>query len=255
MKKVIIVFSIFICICILFLIYVYRHQTVAVLGYHSFIKHDERVKKNVQDNLIMDIEKFEEQLKYLKKHHYKTLTLNEFACYHNKTCKIPRKSVLITMDDGYQSNYDLAFPLLKKYNMNAVVFYVGNNYDGHNKNYMNIDTIKKIKKEYPNIEVASHSYNLHEDGAIDKGNDYIKEDFNKMNGIINTSYFAYPYGHYNDDIIKVLKDNNYKLAFTFGPGRNHRKARVGDDDYLIPRLNISNDLPLWKFILRLKLPY
>lgn len=255
MKKIIIIFSIFIFICILFLILIYHNQTVAVLGYHDFIKHEDRVKQKIQDNLVMDIENFEKQLKYLKKHHYKTLTLDEFFCYHNKTCKIPKKSVLITMDDGYMSNYELAFPLLKKYDMHAVVFYVGNNYDGHNKNYMNIDIIKKIKNEYPNIEVASHSYNLHEDGAIDRGINYIKEDFRKMHEIINTSYFAYPYGHYNDDIIEVLKDNNYKLAFTFGPEKNHRKAKISDDAYLISRLNISNDLPLWKFILRLKLPY
>ena len=44
------------------------------------------------------------------------------------------------------------------------------------------------------------------------------------------------------------------MAFTFGPGKEHRKASQKDDAYKIPRLNISNDMPLWKFILRIILP-
>ena len=118
----------------------------------------------------MPINEFEEQLKYLKKHNYTTLSLDEFYAYYKGKQKIPRKSVLITMDDGYQSNYDLAFPLLKKYNMKATVFYIGSNVTGENKNYMNQETLSKIKTEYPNIDIASHSYALHYDKSIDKGN-------------------------------------------------------------------------------------
>ena len=113
------------------LLFVYKDQKVAVLGYHSFSKEKE------EDIFIMPINEFEEQLKYLKRHHYKALSLDEFYDYYKGNKKIPRKSVLITMDDGYQSNYDLAFPLLKKYNMKATVFYIGSNVIGENKNYMN----------------------------------------------------------------------------------------------------------------------
>ncbi len=63
-------------------------------------------------------------MKYLKDHNYNVITLKQMDCFINKTCKIPRKSVLITMDDGYKSNYDLAFKVLKKYNFNGVVFYM-----------------------------------------------------------------------------------------------------------------------------------
>ena len=40
-----------------------------------------------------------------------------------------------------------------------------------------------------------------------------------MNNVIDTKYFAYPYGHVSHNIEKALKDNNYKLAFTFGSGK------------------------------------
>lgn len=256
-KKLIILASIITSIIILIIIsllFIYKNQTIAVLGYHTFIKKEARTEENMYDNMTLDIEKFEEQLKYLKNHKYKTLTLDEFYCFHQKTCKIPRKSVLITMDDGYQSNYDLAFKLLKKYNMNAVVFYLGKNETGENENFMNLDTIKKIKKEFPNIEIASHSYDMHYKGAIVQDKKDILKDIRKMKKIIPSEYYAYPYGEHNPQMIESIEETGYKMAFTFGPGKEHRKASQKDDAYKIPRLNISNDMPLWKFILRIILP-
>ena len=80
------------------------------------------------------------------------------------------------------------------------------------------------------------------------------KDIKKMKKIVNSKYYAYPFGEYNKDMLDALKENDYKMAFTFGPGEEHRKASKKDDKYLIPRLNISNDMPLWKYILRILLP-
>lgn len=254
-KKIILIITISIIIIIFIILgIIYKDQKVAILGYHSFIKEEDRIKQNVTDNMVLNLETFEKQLKFLKINNYKTLTLEEFYCFHQGTCKIPRKSVLITMDDGYQSNYDLAFSLLEKYDMHAVVFYLGINETGENKTFMDIDTINKIYKKYPNIEIASHSYNLHEKGAINQEKKLLEKDIKKMKKIVNSKYYAYPFGEYNDDMLEALKENDYKMAFTFGPGKEHRKATKNDDKYLIPRLNISNDMPLWKFILRILLP-
>lgn len=255
-SKIIIIFlAVAIILFLIGLLFLYKDQKVAVLGYHTFIKSEERNETNQRDNMVMDIEKFEEQLKYLQEHHYKTLSLDEFYCYHEGICKIPRKSVLITMDDGYQSNYDLALPLLKRYNMKATIFYLGINNAGENPNYMDLATIENIKQKYKNIDLASHSYNLHTKGAIDKDYEELLEDITKEQEMVDSKYYAYPFGEYNECMIKALKEKGYKMAFTFGPGREHRKATKADDAYKIPRLNISNDMPMWKFILRLKMFY
>lgn len=248
-KKIIKIILIILVIIILFIILIYRKQTVAVLGYHNF------TNLISEDNMQIEIKKFEKEMKYLKKHNYHTITLEEMSCFINKTCKLPRKSVLITMDDGYQSNYDLAFPILKKYNLNAVVFYLGVNYSSNSSIYMNKKTIEKAKKEYPNIEFASHSYDLHHEENYLLDYDKINNDFKKQENIISTKYFAYPYGNTSKNFEKSLKNNNYSLAFTFGPGKEHRKATQNDNKYYIPRLNISNDMPYWKFVLRLLMPY
>ena len=76
----------------------------------------------------------------------------------------------------------------------------------------------------------------------------------KMKTLIDSPYFAYPHGDYSDEYIRALKDNDYKMAFTFGPKREHRKADIKDDNYTVPRLNIGKDMSNLKFILRLILP-
>lgn len=243
MKKVIIVSLIVILICIS--ISIITKPKIAILGYHSF------TDSKSSNEFIMPIDHFEEQLKYLKTHHYHTITPDELYLLLTKKKSIPRKTVMITFDDGYQSNYDLAFPLLKKYNMKGTVFIVGKLAEEGKESYMNLETIKKIPKEYPNITVASHSYNLHVNGVTNLSKEALITDFNTMKKIISTSYFAYPYGLHDKNCEEVLKEEKYHLAFTFGPNKEHRRASHEKNLYEIPRLNITNNMPLWKFKLRL----
>ncbi len=249
MKKKVLFVICLILIIVAGICIIYREQTIAVLGYHDF------TSTKSENEMQIEIDKFEKEMKYLKRHHYHTITLKEMECFINKTCTLPRKSILITMDDGYSSNYDLAFSILKKYQFNAVVFYIGTNYNENNSIYMNKAIIEKAQKEYPNIEFASHTYDLHheEDYLLDY--DSINNDFQKQKEVIKTKYFAYPYGHVSKNIEKALQNNNYKLAFTFGPDKEHRKAKQTDDKYHIPRLNISANMPYWKYVIRLLMPF
>ena len=231
-------------------IYLVNDNKIAILGYHGVLPKKENT---TNDSMIIDLEKFEEEIKLLKKMGYKSLTLKDLYCWKNKQCKKSHKSVLITFDDGYYNNYKYAFAILKKYNMNGVVFAVGKYVEnGVNEQYFNMDTVEKIKKEYPNIEIASHTYDLHIRG--EKTYEEVNNDIKKMDQLYKTRYLAYPFGAYNDDYVKALKDNNFKLAFTFGPDKEHRKADIKDDNLKLPRLNISKEMPLWKFALRLLLP-
>lgn len=175
-------------------------------------------------------------------------------CYMQKKCKIKKNTVLITFDDGYLDNYEYAFPILKKYGFNAVVFIIGKTtFTNGESGYLKKDDIEKIKKEYPNVELASHSYNLHYMDAINLSyEDYIN-DMKQQSKFLNTKYYAYPYGNNNDDMVKALKNQKYEMAFGFGP--DFRKASNKDDIFLVPRLSISGSMPMWKFKLRLFMPF
>lgn len=258
-KKRIIFLIVISIIIVLFILYQYSNQKVAVLGYHSFYKDKSELIE--ESEFINDINSFEKQMKYLHDHNYKTLTLDEFYKWKKDELKIPRKSVLITFDDGYLSNYMYAFDILKKYDMNGVVFFIGKNAEegkeeGTIYDYMSFEIINRCREEYPNIEFASHSYDLHISGVANISKEDLDKDTKEMSKQGNFEYFAYPYGIYSDDMIDVLKNNNYKLAFGFGYKDNkHKKASKKDNDYLIPRLNISNYMSLSKFVIRLYLPY
>lgn len=247
MKKILLILVVI--VSLLIIIYFLLPVNLPVITYHDL------TNKPSENDLQIEVSKFEQEMKYLKKHHYKTLKLKDVECYLENKCKISRKSVLITFDDGWKNQLELAAPILKKYNLNAVIFYIGINYDGSNPNFMDEDDITLIRKKYKNIELASHSYNLHYDNSYQKSYEEMKADFKRMNKIIDTKYFAYPYGKYDDTYLKVLKNQKYKLAFTFGPDKNHRKIKKTDSKYELPRLNISNSMSLTKFKLRLLLPY
>ena len=71
-----------------------------------------------------------------------------------------------------------------------------------------------------------------------------------MQKIEKFEYYAHPFGISDERIINVLKENNYKLAFGFGPKKKFRKATKSDNDYDISRLNISSDMSFIKFVVR-----
>lgn len=237
---------------------IYNEKTIAILGYHNiYNKEDEQIEYN---QFIIDTDNFEEQMKYLKENNYKTLSLDEFYCWKKEKCDFGRKTVMITFDDGYYYNYKYAFEILKKYNLKAVVFFVGtyassNDNDINNdiNSFMSLETIEKAKEEYPNIEFASHTYNMHGNSNVSNlTKEEIDKDIKEFNSINKTEYIAYPGGNYNDDFIEVLKENGYKMGFGFGP--EHRKARRSDNDFDIHRLNISSDMSIEKFIIRINMP-
>lgn len=192
--------------------------------------------------------------------------MKEFTDWKSGKIKLPFESVLITFDDGFLSNYQYAFPLLKKYNMNATVFIVGNFIEngkdiwtGNLNDYMSLEMVEKSKQEYANIEFYAHSYDMHYQGAMDNLSETeMYNDIKKFNSRIieNNDIYCYPFGAYNDKMLNALKNNEYKYAFIFGPtSREYRKATREDDNLLIPRLNLSSGMNINKFALRLLMPF
>jgi peptidoglycan/xylan/chitin deacetylase (PgdA/CDA1 family) len=262
MKKIFKIITLLILILLIITItYLYKNPKIAVLCYHNIATEAEKQNYPDEADWIITTQNFKEQLDYLKKNNYKTLTMDEFYKWKTGLLDLPYKSVLITFDDGFLSNYEYAFKLLKEYNMNATVFVVGsfienstnNIWEGNVKTYMTKDILSNIEKEYPNIEIYSHSYNLHYQGAINQDKNVLAQDINKFNNFYKeTNVYCYPFGQYNDNMKNALKECGYKLAFKYGPNKNdYKKASRNDDAFEIPRLNVSHGMNIFKFALRL----
>lgn len=111
--------------------------TVPVIMLHSVGIPNKKWNSNY---LTCPYTTFENQLIWLKNHNYQTISLEQLYSYMSHGTKIPRKSVILTFDDGYVDNWIFAYPLLKKYNMNATV-YVNPEFTESRKEYMNLDDV------------------------------------------------------------------------------------------------------------------
>jgi peptidoglycan/xylan/chitin deacetylase (PgdA/CDA1 family) len=107
-------------------IYNYLNRDKAlVLMYHGFTDKTEYDAFENIENIHLDINKFEKQIKFLTSN-FNVIPLNTLVeCFEQKK-PFPSKSVVITIDDGYASNYKLAFEILKKYNCPAIIFLTTN---------------------------------------------------------------------------------------------------------------------------------
>lgn len=211
-------------------------NSIPILAYHD-------VLENPLEETDMSIENFEAQMAYLAKHHYQTLSLDEFYDWKNGK-DIKGKKVVLTFDDGKESFYTTVMPILEKYQLKATVFVIQSaiNVPG----YLTEEQVLDLKnKDFINVE--SHSYHLHgEDAAKSNNYEVYYQDMkqNKENGY---NYYAYPFGISNENYVSALKDNGYKLAFLFSPSKWTNKKQ---ENYEITRVPIYKSNSLWKFKLK-----
>lgn len=98
-----------------------RHATaVPIVAYHSVAdRHDHAIA-----HLSLPVAAFEQQLRFLARRGFHTVTLHEVHEFLRAGRPLPPRSIALTFDDGYLDNWVHAFPLLKRYGMKATVFVV-----------------------------------------------------------------------------------------------------------------------------------
>lgn len=101
-------------------------SSLKILAYHRVTQEED-----LSDPLKISNYVFDRQVKYLKKN-YNIISGEQLLNLIVANEKIPPKSCLITFDDGWKDNYTNAFPILKKYNVPAIIF-ISTNFIGSNK--------------------------------------------------------------------------------------------------------------------------
>lgn len=228
---------------------------VNILAYHHFVSKQDKELFYSDNEYVLAIEDFEEQLKWMKDNGYHSINSQMLYDWLNGEIELDNNSVLITIDDGNISTYYLALPLLEKYNFNAVAFIITSRvseiipeWDSQKTSFMGLDSINDVINNHPLLEFGSHSYDMH--GRInnkspkDLNVSYIKKDVTKSLEVLDTDLYCYPFGGYSDNYIIALKEAGYKMAFTFG---NNKKARINDDVYKISRLTVNGSMSLDEF--------
>src|ERR1700732_958982 len=94
----------------------FRHKRLRVLMYHSVSGNGYR------DALTVDSKQLEEHFRWLQEKGYQTIQFKELIAYYDNNRPLPPNPVLITFDDGYRNNYEIAYPLAKKYQVKINLF-------------------------------------------------------------------------------------------------------------------------------------
>ena len=206
-------------------------EKVPVLNYHFIYLEGESC-----DEMICHPEsQINEQFAYLSANKVFTLTTKELGQFISGEIRLPKKSILLTIDDGARA--EKFIPFLEKYKINATLFLVSSWYpkETFTSNY---------------LELASHTHDMHTNGVCPMGQgggirclseDKIQADLKASRETLNnTEAFRYPFYEYNDYAIEQVKKAGFKLAFIGG----NKMVTKDTNPYLIPRYVIYKNTGL-----------
>ena len=215
-------------------------------GILSIMYHRFDEIKYPSTNIRMEI--FKKHMDIISKKNYSFLNPKEFDEKFSEK-KITKK-VLITIDDGFTSFYEKAWPYLKKKKIPFILF-ISTEAIGKN-GYMNWDEIKEIEREsFAFIGNHSHSH----DYLLDLTFDEFKTDIIKSVKIFkdnlgyNPIFFSYPFGEFNNNQISFIKKN-----FKYGFGQHSGVIDINKNPFELPRFPINEkygDLERFEFIIDL----
>ena len=220
------------------------HETaLPVLTYHH-------LAETGGSNLDVTPTVFEAHMAALTEAGYQSVSLAQITDYVEKGTALPDKPILITFDDGYLSNYELAYPILQKYEMKAVIFIIGrlvgrDTYSDADQPIVPHFSYTQAAEMSASglIEIQSHTYNMHQSEAYETGvarttaqrrpeesesafielfrADFIqsKEEIEQGTGAPVTAY-SYPLGDASVLTDALLRDMGVKITLTTKSGVN-----------------------------------
>lgn len=165
--------KIIICTLSLFSAFAFAQDRYGVLAYHSVV--DESAAENQKQYFPQTIsaQMLIKHFNWLKENGYNVISWQQVIDAENGKGTLPDNAVLLSFDDGYETMYNVVFPLLKAYNYPAVFAPVTGWLDTpENQKIAYADkmldrsvfaTWSQVKEMEQSglVEVASHTHNLH----------------------------------------------------------------------------------------------
>ena len=207
---------------------------------------------------------FRRQLAYLKEHDYTTITPSDWRDAEKGLRPLPEKPVLITFDDGYRNNYDLAYPLLREFGMKGCVFLVYETLDKHNawhdpasEPWLKMLTWAQVREMQDSgiIEFGSHTMR-HRNLAqlpFDEVRWELTESKRRLEDKLGRELaaFAYPYGAgaYKPEVRSAAREAGYRFDFSIKQGIS--RLPWDREKEAVRRLLIRGDDTMYDFHLNL----
>ncbi len=215
--------------------------------------------------LWVSSEMFRRQMEYLKKHGHTPILFKDIYTFWDKQTPLPKNPVLITFDDGYANNFEIAAPILKEFGFPATLFVVVQTVGWDNKWHdpasetripmVSWTQLKELRAA--GWEIGSHTMNHPNLQKTEPK--VISIEMEKSRAVINEflgetpDTFAYPYGSGEDNnmIRNKAKDAGYRIAVGVHSGKwtvDGFRASA----FNLPRVFVRGDENMFDFHLQMR---
>ncbi len=199
--------------------------------------------ENTDSRYRVSIPDFRAQMQTLYEEGYTTITISMLVEALTKGRDLPPKPVVITFDDGHQSVYENAFPVMSEFGFVGVFYIVANRiYDIDD--FVNITDLKTMIAA--GWEIGSHGY-THSDITQNHGSAAYeiaqsKHDLERAIGSdVNT--FAYPFGTFDTFVGQKVSNYGYLAGMGLGKSTTHTLGNL----FYLNRIEIHGDTSLDEF--------
>ena len=238
---------------------------VPILMYHHFAE-------TAENDTTVTPSVFEEHISALCDAGYTFVGFAELCDYVENGTPLPEKPICITMDDGYLSNYEIAYPILQKYNACATVFAIGSML-GRDRYpitdypiipYFSWNQAKEMQ-DSSIMNIECHTYDMHQWAPYESGEREVREDVLPLKNESRDCYeavlssdlaryvalsetrlsytpiaFAYPGGKFASEAEDIIKSLGFKATVTTSPHVNYIKKGNPSSLLHLGRFTVTN---------------
>ena len=209
-------------------VYADQIQAVPILCYHRFGPTGAKASTGL-GKMTVSAANFAAQLDWLARNDFHVIRLSQLLNYLEGREALPKRTVVITIDDGYESVHRYAFPLLKKYGFPATVF-MYTDFIGA-RDALSWTQLEELTASGL-VDIQAHSKthrNLIERTAGESDERYrqnleaevrVPRELLERRLSAPVQQYAFPFGDANEAVLDALTRNHYKLAVTVNPGGN-----------------------------------
>lgn len=205
---------------------------IPILMYHQFTSRPEGEDGWLRGNYAY-IGDFDAQMNHIATTGFYMPTWDELSAFIDGRLFLPNRSVIITDDDADQTWFDLAVPVVEKYQVLSTSFM--------------ITAYRQDPAPSPFVLRRSHTHDMHKAGAngdglmVNLSAEEIAADLNTSGDILGVrEVVAYPFGHFNDTSKQGVAMAGYEMARTIEPGR----VQIGTDKLALPVVRIDYGMGL-----------
>ena len=140
---------------------------IPIILYHHFAETG-------SPSTVVSREQFAENMATLSNAGYTAITPAQLVGFVDKGIDLPEKPIMITLDDGYYSNYEIAYPILRSYDLSATIFTIGvsNGKDLYKEtgvpitpHFGDAEMLEMVQSGV--ISIQSHTYDMHQSPELD----------------------------------------------------------------------------------------